>query len=639
MKRFITFLSVMLCSLLSFAQFSGAGNGTAEDPYQITNAVELYQLRNNLTSSFILMNDLDLTDWLAENSPETGWGAVGTDAQPFQGVFDGNGKTIKYFINHSSKVYAGLFGYTSYATIKNLNVEGDVIASSGGGIIGNASRTVIINCTFRGNVQTAGYSGGIVGDGSYYTNIETCFVNGRISGITAGGIIGYIAQSDITKCGAKAEITNPTGNISSYLGGIAGRADYSSYITKCYFNGTVVSTEENRDGVGGIIGYTTNGKSSVGQCIVISPMLKGDKNVGGIVGGVGSKGCNYSSNVAIVDSLVYKTNNQVYRIGAYSGGNDGTSTENLALQSMVVYQIGKTQQDVVDEGGNNGMSLGKSMLKLSSTYSTHGFDMTEDWDIDDGNGYPYLRCAKVFMDGIQNEPVTPDNHEEDTDILSMDNALYLEKAEVFTGNMFEMPILLKNNVDVAGVSLTLELPEGMTLVKDKDGDLFYSLNDSRARSSKFSVYWAEDKDGSYGFRIMPTSTTMVSGVAGTIITLMVDVTEEMEAGEYQVVLKQNSLTVKDSEGVLSTLKLEDTRTTLMVLDVTPGDANGDGNVDLTDAIMIVYSSLGVVQPGLIEKAADVNGDSEIDLTDAIIVVYKSLGVNMNQVKARVVEPE
>lgn len=221
----------------------------------------------------------------------------------------------------------------------------------------------------------------------------------------------------------------------------------------------------------------------------------------------------------------------------------------------------------------------------------------------------------------------------------MDNALYLEKAEVFTGNMFEMPILLKNNVDVAGVSLTLELPEGMTLVKDEDGDLFYSLNDSRARSSKFSVYWAEDKDGSYGFRIMPTSTTMVSGVAGTIITLMVDVTEEMEAGEYQVVLKQNSLTVKDSEGVLSTLKLEDTRTTLMVLDVTPGDANGDGNVDLTDAIMIVYSSLGVVQPGLIEKAADVNGDSEIDLTDAIIVVYKSLGVNMNQVKARVVEPE
>lgn len=58
---------------------------------------------------------------------------------------------------------------------------------------------------------------------------------------------------------------------------------------------------------------------------------------------------------------------------------------------------------------------------------------------------------------------------------------------------------------------------------------------------------------------------------------------------------------------------------------TPGDVNGDGNVDLTDAIMIVYHSLGQEQEGFNEAAADVNADGNIDLTDAIIVVYKSLG--------------
>ena len=56
----------------------------------------------------------------------------------------------------------------------------------------------------------------------------------------------------------------------------------------------------------------------------------------------------------------------------------------------------------------------------------------------------------------------------------------------------------------------------------------------------------------------------------------------------------------------------------------PGDVNGDGVVDLTDAIMIVYYSLGVTQEGFRETAADVNGDGQIDLTDAITVVYMSL---------------
>lgn len=56
-----------------------------------------------------------------------------------------------------------------------------------------------------------------------------------------------------------------------------------------------------------------------------------------------------------------------------------------------------------------------------------------------------------------------------------------------------------------------------------------------------------------------------------------------------------------------------------------GDANGDGSIDLTDAIMITYHSLGAAQPGLNLNAADVNRDGVVDLTDAITVVYRSLG--------------
>lgn len=55
-----------------------------------------------------------------------------------------------------------------------------------------------------------------------------------------------------------------------------------------------------------------------------------------------------------------------------------------------------------------------------------------------------------------------------------------------------------------------------------------------------------------------------------------------------------------------------------------GDVNGDGMVDLTDAIMIVYHTLGQQLANFNAVAADINGDGTIDLTDAILVVYKSL---------------
>ncbi len=61
-------------------------------------------------------------------------------------------------------------------------------------------------------------------------------------------------------------------------------------------------------------------------------------------------------------------------------------------------------------------------------------------------------------------------------------------------------------------------------------------------------------------------------------------------------------------------------------EVLMGDVNDNGEVDLSDAIMVTYYSLHVAPAGFNEAAADMNGDGEIDLSDAIIIIYKSLGV-------------
>lgn len=50
-----------------------------------------------------------------------------------------------------------------------------------------------------------------------------------------------------------------------------------------------------------------------------------------------------------------------------------------------------------------------------------------------------------------------------------------------------------------------------------------------------------------------------------------------------------------------------------------GDADGDGVVDLTDAVAIFEFYMGEDYPGFVEAAADFDGDGTVDLTDAVLI--------------------
>ncbi|MBO7069240.1 MAG: CotH kinase family protein [Bacteroidaceae bacterium] len=71
---------------------------------------------------------------------------------------------------------------------------------------------------------------------------------------------------------------------------------------------------------------------------------------------------------------------------------------------------------------------------------------------------------------------------------------------------------------------------------------------------------------------------------------------------------------------------DDGSTFRIVQEIMLGDVNGDGVVDLSDAIMVTYYSLHEIPSNFNVALADMNGDGEIDLSDAIIIIYKSLGV-------------
>lgn len=203
----------------------------------------------------ILQNDIDLSEICGEdiNGEEISWEPIGSEENPFNGIFDGNGHTISGLYINSKFEYTGLFGYAGdEAEIKNLTVCGSVNAQSDtdnscsvGAIAGYNSGT-IENCHNKAAVKTENicYVGGIAGEG-YNGIIRLCSNSGEISSdmYIVGGICG-LNSTTIENC-------YNTGSISGdmQIGGICGLIIYGD-TENCYNIGTIKGNEI----VGGIIG-------------------------------------------------------------------------------------------------------------------------------------------------------------------------------------------------------------------------------------------------------------------------------------------------------------------------------------------------------------------------------------------------
>ena len=55
-----------------------------------------------------------------------------------------------------------------------------------------------------------------------------------------------------------------------------------------------------------------------------------------------------------------------------------------------------------------------------------------------------------------------------------------------------------------------------------------------------------------------------------------------------------------------------------------GDANGDGEINMSDVMFIVNYTLGTPAPSFDAVAADANDDGEINMSDAMYIVNRIL---------------
>jgi len=218
--------------------------------------------------------------------------SLGNEDNPFEGIFDGNGFTLKNIGAHDNLGNkGGFFGITKGATLQNITIITPEISTGEngalGGLVDKAVDTTIFNCAILRDNEHIGlitgkndYVGGMVGIGLGRTTLNYCSTIVEVSNDGheyVGGLIGY-SEGTITRCSSQGAVTT-TG--SDFVGGLAGYT--SNNVLHCYAWGDVSGSSK----VGGLIGFVDGSASNSYSSGKVSATTN---DFGGLFGNLGFNG-------------------------------------------------------------------------------------------------------------------------------------------------------------------------------------------------------------------------------------------------------------------------------------------------------------------------------------------------------------
>ncbi len=364
------------------------GKGTQSDPYRIYSVDDFDTLNRQLEfgNSFIgktfkLMRDIDLSGARL---------SISSSDYSFQGVFDGNGKTIyNNVISDESNDNVGLF-----------QVLG------GGGQIKNLT---LVDCTSAGVNNVALLVGKNLGEVKDIT-VHASTTHAKVTGTeNVGALVGYNLGS-IEGCSVGAEVIG-TRNVGIITGlNSSGRVfACETILTHVTADSTSINNQSSAEGtenVGGIVGYN-QGIGTISQCSNEGAVSCSSGYGGGIVG----------LSDARVISETYHAISDVINSGSLMGGGrlgqlGGRIAENAynVLVTSNVRALGEASASVVNcyvVDGSNTVLYQNNALK-TQVYA--GFDFDNVWGMSSTElnvstnqySYPSLKTGEYNYPKLRN---------------------------------------------------------------------------------------------------------------------------------------------------------------------------------------------------------------------------------------------
>lgn len=329
----------------------------------ITNWSELDDVRNNLSTDYVLGSDIDENtsgyDTYASSNANggSGWLPIGDSSNQYIGNFDGSDYTISgMYIDRSSTFNVGLFSSFDGATVENVTLRNvDIVATGGsGGTLcgevdnGSSNSTLIRNCTVSGQKQLSSDESSL------------------------GGFMGYCdSRTTVEDSVSEVDVTAPDGSVGGFVPG-TGSAEFKG----C----TVSASVSGSSNVGGFASAVASG-TTISNCYAVGAVDADFNNVGGFVN---DNGGTIQTSYSVGDVTA---SNDTQEIGGFCRLNDNTITDCYwDNEASAVVSNGNDLGNKSD----GGTALNTAEMTGSSAESNmSGFDFSTVWTTTDS--YPELQ--------------------------------------------------------------------------------------------------------------------------------------------------------------------------------------------------------------------------------------------------------
>nr|MCR5366134.1 dockerin type I repeat-containing protein [Prevotella sp.] len=186
-----------------------------------------------------------------------------------------------------------------------------------------------------------------------------------------------------------------------------------------------------------------------------------------------------------------------------------------------------------------------------------------------------------------------------------------------------LPVAMRNAEDIVAFQFDIVLPSDLTVAQknNADGELVNDISFTSRAKSTHIIGSNYQSDGSLRIVGYSSQNAAFRDYDGDLVNIAVEVSDDMEPGDYEITLKNVRITNADGKESV----LPDMNFTLTITGVR-GDANKDGVVTMGDVVAVLNYVLGNVPADFSFASADVTEDGNITMADVVGIVNLVLGV-------------
>ena len=626
------------------------GIGTKENPFIVSNVNQLNRIRAFSSDYFLLSNDIIIADIEYENGGllPNGWVPF-----VFNGTLNGNGfsiKNLKIDSNLSHCYNPGLFTVNN-GKINNLIIEDSTVYVSNytnqyGGFLVAENNGTITNCHSKKCAITLGNANPCFGciAGKNTGDIQNCTSNNNIDWQSIGGRVGGIASNNsgtIENCTNWTIIVN-TGAYAQISGGIVAE-NSGTILSSKNLADILAKTTASSNGAnsGGIVGKMTGG--NISQCYNAGDISAEATQykaysiyVGGIVANITAGTISDCYNTANMHGQSKSTSSSTY-VGGIIGYNStigyihncytigGAYGSASASKLFVGYVCGYNSTNTIDNcyylgiadygSGSGDMTniygKGISELKESATYT--GFDFDSIWTMSGNKNYPFPEITAT--------PMVYDKEIKYISIETMPKQLtYIQNYETL-------------NLDGGFLKITYAydeyeiIPLSEATVSGFDNSVLGMKNITVTYlnyTTDFEIEIVEKSLERIEVTTLPNKITYYEGDAfvadGLVVVAHYNDRTSEPINKYSLSgfspTPGTKTIIVQYQGKTATFDVS-----VIIIEIG-GDANGDGTVDIEDAMLVFYH---VAKKSTLSDdrlpICDTNADGEVDIEDAMTIFY------------------